>query len=158
LIFAVDGQPYACPIERIQRLLRLADAVVRPGRPDDPAWEAGRLAGPSGEIPIVSLRSLWGLPPLEETAVVDRQALLVVEVVGQPRALQVDACLRVVPSLPPEPSRFRLSPEIKGARGQVFKTAIPWEKSLLVILEVNDLLPLQPRIERQLDSIMTESL
>ena len=158
LVFSVAGQPYACPIGRVQRLLRRADAPVKPGPADAASWEAGVLAGPGEEIPVVSLRALWGLPALAGQAGIDRQALLVAEISGQTRALLVDACLKVVPWLPADTARFRLPPALKGERGRAFATAMPWEKTLLVLLELNDLLPVQPGTGGAPDSFSREKL
>ncbi len=159
LVFSVAGQPYACPIDRVQRLLRRADAPVKPGSADAASWEAGVLASAGEEeIPVLSLRALWGLPALAEQAGIDRQALLVAEISGQRRALLVDACLKVVPWLPADTTRFRLPPALKGDHGRAFATAMPWEKTLLVLLELNDLLPLQPGIGSCPDSFSREKL
>jgi chemotaxis signal transduction protein len=116
LVFEVASEFYACPINDIERLLRCADAEVRPSEVNAPSWEAGLLMDRSGEtgIPIVSLRALWGLPTKGGQA--DKEALLVVRVAGQLVALLVDACLSVLPSLPVESARFELPSPFRVCR------------------------------------------
>lgn len=140
LIFEVDGEPYACPIHYIERLMRCADASIQPPLPDAPPWQTGRLLaeGQESEIPIVSLRTLWGLPANVGPA--DREALLIVNLSGQILALLVDACLSVLPSLPADAGRFDLPAAIRGSRGAVFQSAVAWQDSLLILLQMNSLL------------------
>lgn len=143
LVFLLDSEPYACPVDGIHRLLRLEDAQVLPSADEAPSWEAGRLRlreQDASGIPIVCLRSLWGLPPLARKADGVRRALLVVNVHGQQYALRVDACLSVISNLPPESNRFLLPAALKGTRGAAFRSATPWRDSLLVFLEVNKLM------------------
>jgi len=139
LAFQVAGEPYACPIHFIQRLLRAADARLLPTRKDAPAWETGRLMNSEGqpEIPVVSLRLLWGFPAIQDSAR-NRQALLVVELAGQQIALLVDACLGVLTTLP-ERGWFHLSSALKGTRGIALGYAIPWNKSLLITLDLDEI-------------------
>jgi chemotaxis protein histidine kinase CheA len=159
LILLVDAEPYACPIGVVERLMRRADAPVRPSDPAAPMWETGRLVlptEPSG-IPVVSLRALWNLPPVADTAAAERQALIVVEAAGQRWALEVDACLSVVSGLAEQTARFVLPRALKGGAGGAFRSVVPWGGSLLVVLDINALLdseaapsrgsfPIQPQI------------
>ena len=142
LVFTVDAQPYACPITRVERLMLLSDARILPRSNDAPAWEVGRLAArkESEEMPVVSLRALWGSQPLVQPAGLDFQALLIVNLAGHPTALLVDTCLNVAPKLALESAGFRLPSRIQGARGRAFRVAIPWKETLLIILELNNLL------------------
>jgi chemotaxis signal transduction protein len=143
VVFAVDAHPYACPITHIDRLLRRVDAPVRPSADGAPAWEAGRLVTAPEEIgiPVVSLRTLWVVPSSSPEPAAERQALLVVKISGGVFALLVDSCLCVLPALPPDSVRFQLPAALKGGRGSAFQAAMPWNKSLLVVLELEELFP-----------------
>jgi chemotaxis signal transduction protein len=140
LVFEVGSDLYACPIGDVERLLRWADANIQPAAHAAPSWEAGSLVDESNgvQIPVISLRALWGLP--SEGARSDREALLVVRVSGKSVALLVDACLSVLPGLPADSARFDLPAPILGSRGKVFESAVAWHDSLLVILRINNLL------------------
>jgi chemotaxis signal transduction protein len=142
LVFDVNGQPYACPIGKIQQLMRCVDASLRQSPPGAPSWEAGRVAtGKEGEgIPVVSLRALWNLPRLTEAASRERQAILIVDLAGKTYALLVDACRCVLSRLPQGFARFLLSPALQSTHGRAFKLATPWEQSLLVVLNLDALL------------------
>jgi chemotaxis signal transduction protein len=143
LVFMVDSQPYACPIQQIERLIRLADARVRKSPEDAPAWEHGRftLQNEAGEIPILSLRNFWGLPPLKDEAGEARQALLVSNLTGQPAGLLVDSCRCVLSNLPPKAYRYELPTALMAANGRALRLVTPWKESLLVVLELKELLP-----------------
>jgi chemotaxis signal transduction protein len=152
LVFVVDTEIYACPINNIDRVLLRADAVMQPRSPAAPAWEVGRLATPHGVVPIISLRSLWGRPERPQT---ERDALLVVRLPDQNFVLLVDACLTVISSLPPETVSFRLPPQLRGSRGSAFETVIYWQESLLVTLQLNRLM--SSEFENLLDPGAAES-
>ena len=86
LVFEVAAQPYACPISKIQHLIRLVDVTGQPAPAGAPVWETGRLAltdDPAG-LPVVSLRILWGFPPWSGPANQDQQAVLIVEIADRP--------------------------------------------------------------------------
>lgn len=141
LVFRIDEQPYACAITPIQRLLRFDDASVQPSPSGAPAWEAGRLTfeDEAEGIPLVSLRTLWELPPMPH-ANRGRQSMLVLSVADTRLALLVDECLRVLPSLPAGSAQFRVPASLKGALGAAFESVVPWEESLLVILDLENLI------------------
>lgn len=144
LTFLIDGQPYACPIGQVQHLLRLVDAKTHEHAGECAPWETGtclELAG-GDSVPIVSLRQLWGLPLIQQGAG-DRQALLISNVQGQRIAFLVDACLCVLPRLPGK-AHFQVPAALKGARGVALKTATIWDKSLLVTIDLERLLPGKP--------------
>lgn len=140
MVFEVEGQPYACPIERIERLLRLADAVLQPASQDGPPWEMGRftIPGQAEGIAAVSLRVLWEMSPLLDLAAQNSQAILVVNCEGRQAALIVDRCRCVLSLLPTR--LFRLSSALKGLRGRAFRTALPWDGHLLVLLDLEELI------------------
>lgn len=142
LVFVIDSQPYACPVSQLGRLMRLADAPVKPSPAGAPAWEAGRLFitdEPEG-VPIICLRQLWGLPPLSDQADHSHQCIIMVRHESAHYALLADASLSVISGLPPESSRFLLSQSLKGTRGTAFHSATPWGESLLVVVEMGKLL------------------
>jgi chemotaxis signal transduction protein len=145
-VFEVGAQPYACPIARIQRLLRFADVSMDPSPAGAPAWEVGRLALENDEegIPVVSLRALWGFPVLAETAGQKQEAILIVSLAGRRHALLVDVCPCVIPRLPEGAARFLLSPALQSLHGRTFKLATPWKRALLVVLELDELLESVP--------------
>jgi len=144
LTFLIDGQPYACPIAQVQHLLRLVDAKTHEHAGECAPWETGTcLELRKGDsIPIVSLRQLWGLPPIQQGAG-DRQALLISDVQGQRIAFLVDACLCVLPRLPGK-ARFQVPAALKGGQGAALKAATIWDKSLLVTIDLEQLLPVKP--------------
>ena len=147
LVFEVDSEPYACPINKIQHLARFIDVSLQPSPAGHPAWEVGRLATETDAegIPVVSLRALWGLPRLRETANQARQAILIVTISGREHVLLVDNCRCVLPQLPSSRTRFHLSSALQSASGRSFKLATPWEHSLLVVLELDKLLGAAPQ-------------
>ena len=147
LVFEVDSQPYACPINKIQHLARFIDVSLRPSPAGHPAWEVGRLVTEMDAegIPVVSLRALWGLPRLSETADLARKAVLIVTIAGQEHVLLVDNCRCVLPQLPSSGTRFHLSSALQSASGRSFKLATPWQHSLLVVLELDKLLGAAPQ-------------
>jgi chemotaxis signal transduction protein len=140
LVFMIDHQPYACPVTQIERLLRLPDATIHPKAENAPASEAARLEMPDGsEIPVISLRTQWSLPPLSDYADWTRQALLITAAAGEPFALLVDNCICVLSSLPSQEVRYRLPSALKKAAGAAFQYVLPWNKTLLVIIEMKAL-------------------
>lgn len=138
LIFAVNGEYYACPIESIEHVLRRSDANVRPRTADGHPWEVGRLPRQTSDIPVISLRVLWGLP--DQTADTGRAALLVINLPDQSFALLVDECRTVISSLPPGTARFPLPTQLRGTRGVAFETAIGWQGQLIVTVQLQKLL------------------
>jgi chemotaxis signal transduction protein len=142
LVFIVGSEAYACRIDDVERVVRRADAPVEPSLDGAPAWEAGRLAGVEQaddmKIPIISLRTLWGMPDAEQPT--GKEALLVVRIQGQPYALLVEACLSVVAGFANEADGFHLTPALLGPRGSAFQRVIAWQKFLLVTLQLDKLL------------------
>jgi chemotaxis signal transduction protein len=138
LIFAVDGEYYACPIENIEHVLRRSDANVQPRSTNCPPWEVGRLARQTNDVPVISLRVLWGLP--DQAAETGREALLVINLPDQSFALLVDECRTVISSLPPGTARFPLPTQLRGTRGAAFDTAIHWQNQLIVTVQLQKLL------------------
>jgi len=141
LVFEVDGQPYACPIDQIEHLMLLEDAPLRPSPEGSPSWQVGLLETreePEG-IPTVSLRTLWALPALPEAANRKWQAILIVRLSGRRHALLVDGCRAVLSRLPQKSMRFRFSTALKGVNGRAFDLAMPWKQSLLVVLNLDEL-------------------
>jgi chemotaxis signal transduction protein len=158
LVFEVGSEFYACPITDIERLLRCVDADIEYAAEDDRHSEqVGYLKDTASDakIQVLSLRAMWNLP--RENVSADREALLVVRVANRKVALLVDACLGVLPHLGNERARFYFPAPLLGARGRTFQSAVPWRDSLLVILQVESLLPNEDtasfeRLERSLPS------
>lgn len=138
LIFAVGSELYACPIEPVDRVLRRADTPLQPAPAGAPPWVAGRLATNSGTLPVIALRSYWGIPGEHVQTIQD--ALLVVRLPGQSFVLLVESCLTVVSSLPPGTMKFPLPAELLGPRASGFDSVIYLQKSLLVTLQLHRLL------------------
>lgn len=151
LIFEVDAQPYACPISKIQHLIRYVDVSITPSPAEASIWEVGRLAMESDTvgIPVVSLRTLWGLSDAARTTNQSRQAILIVNLAGKQCALLVDSCRCVLTQLPEEQGQFHLSLELQSKRGRAFKLATRWGESLLVVLELDKLLESRPEPVRR---------
>jgi len=135
LVFEVDSQLYACPVAHLQRLMRLIDAKTSEATGNVPAYETGRLLAEGTDIPIISLRQLWGLPALSRDAQ-HRQALLLLENQEGRVAFVVDSCRCVLPQLPRQARPFDLPAPLKGLRGATFKTAVPWSGVLLITVDL----------------------
>jgi hypothetical protein len=122
--------------------MRLADASLQPPAANPAPGEISRLPlSADGETAAtIDLRRLWGLPAAPATAAQDgRQSLMLVSIKGTRYALLADACLAVLPKLPPAATRFPLPAPLKGARGAAYASAIPWQSSLLITLELDSL-------------------
>lgn len=139
LVFWIDKQPYALPITMTERLLRHADVTLFLPQPDDLAWVHGSFALDSaGSIRVYSLRSFWELPFLEGDAA-NAQALIVLRHQNSRMALLVDSCQCVIASLR-QSTQFRLPGPVKGPRSSFLKSVVQWQDSLLVIVEIQDLI------------------
>lgn len=142
LVFEVDTQPYALPIDRIERLMRFDDVVLLPRTADAPDWELGRLETadhPAG-LPVASARNLWGLQALSRGAHQKWQAILVVKGNGGQHALLVDECRCVLSQLPTGGRSFQLPTALRGDRGGAFQQATAWGSLLLIVLDLEALL------------------
>jgi chemotaxis signal transduction protein len=141
LAFMVDGHPYACPITQVQHLMRLLDARTHDQEGEPAFGETGQTLSLAGadNIPIVSVRRLWDLPPVPEGSG-DRQALLIVDVNHRRKAFLVDSCLCVLPRLPGT-RRFQVPDVLRGKNGAALQTAAIWGKSLLVTVDLEKMLP-----------------
>ena len=141
LAFMVDGHPYACPITQVQHLMRFLDARTHDQAGEPAPGEIGKTLslGGADNIPIVSVRRLWDLPPMPEGGG-DRQALLIVDVNHRRTAFLVDSCLCVLPRLPGA-TRFQVPDVLRGAHGAALQAAAIWDQSLLVTVDLERLLP-----------------
>ena len=139
LIFVVDEQSYACKIDQVKTLMRFVDVDVQPAPTGAEPWVTGQMAFEGRNIPIFSLRALWQLPPLPPQMDKTHEALLIWSAGGETRAILVDFCRRIVPGLPPESARFQIPRELKGPFSMALKSATPWEDTLLVVVEFNEL-------------------
>jgi chemotaxis signal transduction protein len=139
LIFVVATELYGCPIEHVDRVLRAADATLRPSAAAAPRWEVGRLPTQRGDLSVISLGRYWGLSTTSRNT--DREALLVVRLSDQSFVLLVDACLTVVSSLPAGTVSFHLPPQLLGPQATAFDNAVLFQKSLLVTLQLDRLFP-----------------
>ncbi|MDR3374200.1 MAG: chemotaxis protein CheW [Ancalomicrobiaceae bacterium] len=63
--FEVAGQEYAFPIERVQEIVQLPDAIT--AVPNSPAHVLGVITLRNRLLPLVSLRTMFGLPDMELT-------------------------------------------------------------------------------------------
>ena len=146
LVFLVDSQSYACPAKDVVHLRLLADAPLLPNQPGAPAWEVGRLKTQDLEagIPIISIRRVWGLPAQPDVSLTGRQSLLVVSLGGEPCALLVDTCQCVLPALPRTASSLHLPAALTGTMGSAFRTVVRWKETLLVVIDINQLLSGRP--------------
>ena len=84
----------AVPLERVQRVLRMAATTPLPSAP---AWLAGMLNLRGAAVPVAALSTLLGQPP---RAAHPDDHLLLITASGAQLALQVDRVLDVVPVHP----------------------------------------------------------
>jgi purine-binding chemotaxis protein CheW len=73
--FAVDGQEYAVEIERVQEIVQVPETIVHV--PNAPANVMGLINLRERLLPLVSLRSLFGLPP---RALDDKSRIVVITI------------------------------------------------------------------------------
>jgi chemotaxis signal transduction protein len=139
LVFVVGSEGYACSIQNIEHVLRRTDTPIEAGAGASLPSEIGRLAGRAGGVPIFSMHSLWGLPG--EQPATEKEAILIVRLPGQSFGLLVQECRGVISDLPPEALRLPLPCVLRGTRGAAFETVVYWQKSLLVTVRLDKLLP-----------------
>ncbi len=92
--FLVAGRPYALPLERVAEIVPWRDLNKMPHMPR--AVE-GILDLRGRVIPVVSLRTRMGLPPLESTK---GTFILVLDIAGPPAAVLVDGVESVTTVMP----------------------------------------------------------
>lgn len=131
VVFRVDHQSYALPLEHVTRALRM---VAFTPVPDAPAWLMGVINLAGQIVPVLNLRLCMGLPP-REPQLNDR--LLIVNTHGQSLAVMVDEVVNVLELAPqqvePPPPALAQSRPLVGTIQQA--------DDLILVLEAARLLP-----------------
>jgi len=132
LVFMVGGEDYACSIDEVEHVLRLADTQLLSEKVSPMPWEMGYLELRNEKFLVYSLRALWNLPSVPATG---REAILIVRLPNQTFGLLVDDCRCIIPSLPSDVIQFPLPYQLRGARGAALDTVIFWQESLLITVQ-----------------------
>lgn len=90
LIFRVDDQRYALPLEVVERIVRAAEITPLPKAPQ---IVLGVLDVRGNVLPVLDVRSRFGLPPRD---VAPGQQFLIARVASRPMALVIDAAMEVM--------------------------------------------------------------
>jgi chemotaxis signal transduction protein len=147
LVFMLNGQPYACSISSIEKLVRVADVLIVPVADKSQPWRVGTLREQGEAVPVIRLDALWGVP--ERLRAADSaQSVMVVRRDGERVALLVGGCRGVLKTLPPAAARMRLPHALTNQQGTAFESIMPWGGELLV----------EVRLERLLDRVLPESV
>lgn len=133
VVFCVDQQRYALPLEHVKRALRM---VALTPVPDAPVWVNGVINMAGQVIPVIDLRQRLGHPQ-REPEIEDR--LLVVQIQAQTVALVVDEVLQVLElalhqAAPPPPALALSRPLV---------ATIQQAEGLILVLDAARLLPLE---------------
>jgi len=94
LTFQVGGEEYAVPVAYVTEIVRLQKSFAIP---DVPSYVRGVINLRGKVIPLVDVRSRFGLP---DAAYTDRTVVVVLEVSDTPTGLVVDAVSEVAEILP----------------------------------------------------------
>jgi purine-binding chemotaxis protein CheW len=133
--FALDGEEFGIPVVRVREVIRVSEITRVPQAPPHVRGVTnlrGRI------LPVVDLRSRFGLPPAEVTS---RSRIVVVEVGDRVVGLLVDAVLQVakvpleVIAAPPE--------EVRSADADYLSGVARWNGRIIILLELEKALLLQ---------------
>jgi purine-binding chemotaxis protein CheW len=131
VLFRIDRQCYALPLDRVARALRM---VALTPVPDMPAWALGMINMAGQTLPVIDLRYLFNQKS-KEPELQDR--LLVLQAKEQTIAIAVDEVLSVEEFTPEqiEPP----SPALSHSRA--LAATIRHNNALVIILDIYRLIP-----------------
>ena len=131
VVFRIDRQRYALPLDHVIRAVRMVAVTPVPDTPDS---MLGIIAMAGQTLPVIDLRRLFGQPGNHPEL---QDILLIVQVQGQTVAAVVDEVLNIL-----EPSsELMQSPPAAVSQSRFLSAAIQQEDSLILVLDASRLLP-----------------
>jgi purine-binding chemotaxis protein CheW len=136
--FRLDDDLFAADINEVERVLRFAEPTPVPNVPE---WVQGVIEYRSRVVPVIDLRTRFGLPAKK---VDGATRLMVLTVEDDWIAAVVDAVLEVVPILPeqlaPPPPLFH------GLSAEFLRGILRRDEHLVIVLDVGRLLSVKERL------------
>jgi len=134
VLFRIDRQCYALPLDHVVRALRM---VALTPIPEMPAWVIGMINMAGQTLPVIDLRHLLNQKN-KEPELQDR--LLILEIQEQAAAIVVDEVLNIFECTseqitPPPPVLSHI---------RALTATLRYDNALVMILDVNRLLPQKP--------------
>ena len=131
VVFRIDQQRYALPLDHVTRAVRMV--AVTP-IPDAPNSMLGIIAMAGQMLPVIDLRQLFGQagnhPELQDV-------LLIVQIQDQTVAVIVDEVLNILELS----SKQIQSPPATVAQSRFLSAAVQQEDTLILVLDASRLLP-----------------
>jgi purine-binding chemotaxis protein CheW len=131
VVFRIDQQRYALPLDHVTRAVRMV--AVTP-IPDAPNSMLGIIAMAGQMLPVIDLRRLFGKagspPELQDV-------LLIVQIQDQTVAVIVDEVLNILEFSPKQIQ----SPPAAVSQSRFFSAAVQREDTLILVLDASRLLP-----------------
>jgi purine-binding chemotaxis protein CheW len=131
VVFRIDQQRYALPLDHVSRAVRMV--AVTP-IPDSPHSMLGIIAMAGQMLPVIDLRRLFGQPGNKPDL---QDVLLIVEIQDQTVAVMVDEVLNIVEFS----SKQIQSPPAAVAQSRFLSAAVQQEDTLILVLDASQLLP-----------------
>jgi len=148
IVFRVFNEEYAVPIESVQEIVRVPEALVRV--PKTPDFIEGIINLRGEVMPVVDQRRRFGLPPAERN---DRQRIVVFSIHSVRTGFIVDSVSQVmrVPA-----SSIGPAPDVSLEQSRLIRRVVNLteEKRMLMMLDVDSLLELH-EVEELLDKTVT---
>ena len=131
VVFRIDQQRYALPLDHVNRAVRMV--AVTP-IPDAPPSMLGIIAMAGQMVPVIDLRRLFGQTGVKPEI---QDVLLIVEIQDQTVAVIVDEVLNIL-----EFSAKQIqSPPAAIAQSRFLLAAVQQEDTLILVLDASRLLP-----------------
>jgi purine-binding chemotaxis protein CheW len=131
VIFRIDQQRYALPLDHVSRAVRMV--AVTP-IPDAPHSMLGIIAMAGQMLPVIDLRRLFGQAGIKPEL---QDVLLIVEIQGQTVAVIVDEVLNILEFS----SKQIQSPPAAVKQSRFLSAAVQQEDTLILVLDASRLLP-----------------
>lgn len=146
MIFRIDDTSYVVPAARVLQMESFTSATRVPGAP---AHVAGLVQLRGKVVPVVDLRALFGLPPIERG--IDAR-IVVVQQNARQVGLLVDAAREVIKI---DPGAFAPPPEIVALQSHHFVSAVAQlENRLFMLIDCDRVIgeedhnaPTQPHVD-----------
>jgi purine-binding chemotaxis protein CheW len=131
VVFRIDQQRYALPLDHVIRAVRMVAVTPVPDMPDS---MVGIIAMAGQMLPVIDLRRLFGhegnKPEIQDV-------LLIVQVQDQTVATIVDEVLNILELS----SKQIQSPPAAMSQSRFFSAAVQQEDALILVLDASRLLP-----------------